>query len=42
MRLNITKRVENTQCQDALAVSGAWKGKNRQKLYNELGWESLL
>ena len=25
----------------ALAVAGVWIGTNRQKLYNELGWESL-
>ena len=25
----------------ALAVSGAWKGTSREKLYAELGWESL-
>ena len=25
----------------ALAVSGAWKGSNTSKLYEELGWESL-
>ena len=26
---------------DALAVTGAWQGSNRSKLYDELGWESL-
>ena len=41
MRLNITKRIEQTQYQAALAVTGAWKGTNRQKLYNEIGRESL-
>ena len=25
----------------ALAVSGAWRGTSREKLYAELGWESL-
>ena len=30
-----------TQYQAALAVSGAWKGTNRDKIYNELGWETL-
>ena len=39
MRLNHTKRLEQTQYHAALAVNGAWKGKNRQKLHNELGWE---
>ena len=25
----------------ALAVTGAWRGTNRQRLYEELGWENL-
>ena len=33
--------IESTQYQAALAVSGAWKGSNTSKLYEELGWESL-
>ena len=33
--------LESTQYQAALAVSGAWKGSNTTKLYEELGWESL-
>ena len=33
--------LERTQYQAALAVSGAWKGTNRTKICNELGWESL-
>ena len=33
--------LECTQYQAALAVSGAWKGTNRYKIYEELGWESL-
>ena len=33
--------LESVQYQAALAVSGAWKGTNRTKIYNELGWESL-
>ena len=33
--------LESTQYQAALAVSGAWKGTNRDKIYDELGWESL-
>ena len=41
MRLNITKRLEQTQYHAALAATGVWKGINRQKLYNELGWEDL-
>ena len=41
MILNFTKRIEQTQYSAALAVAGVWRGFNRQKLYNELGWESL-
>ena len=33
--------LESTQYQAALAVSGAWKGSSRVKLYDELGYESL-
>ena len=33
--------LESTQYQAALAVSGAWKGTNTSKIYEELGWESL-
>ena len=33
--------LERTQYQAALAVSGAWKGTNRNKIYEELGWETL-
>jgi hypothetical protein len=40
--LNCTMQlIESTQYQAALAVSGTWKGTNKKKLYNELGWESL-
>ena len=38
---NFTIRLEKTQYSATLAVTGAWRGTNRQKLYNELGWESL-
>ena len=41
MILNFTKRIEQTQYSAALAVAGAWRGTSRQKLYSELGWESL-
>ena len=34
-------RLESIQYQAALAVSGAWKGTNRVKIYAELGWETL-
>ena len=33
--------LESTQYQAALAVTGAWKGSNTDKMYEELGWESL-
>ena len=33
--------LESTQYQAALAVSGAWKGTSQDKIYNELGWETL-
>ena len=35
------EEVERVQYRGALAVTGAWKGTNRSKLYEELGWESL-
>ena len=38
---NFTIRLEQTQYSAALAIAGAWRLTNRQKLYNELGWESL-
>ena len=34
-------KAERIQYQAALAVTGAWKGSSRSKLYEELGWESL-
>ena len=37
----LMKLLESTQYQAALAVSGAWKGTNRDKIYAELGWETL-
>ena len=33
--------VEQVQYKAALIVSGCWHGTNREKLYKELGWESL-
>ena len=33
--------IERTQYQTALAVTGAWQGSNRNKIYEELGWETL-
>ena len=34
-------KVESVQYHAALATTGAWKGPNKVKLYEELGWESL-
>ena len=33
--------LESVQYSAGLIVTGCWKGTNRLKLYNELGWESL-
>ena len=41
MRLGFTQKLEQTQYSAALAVSGAWRGTHRQRLYDELGWETL-
>ena len=37
----LMEKVEKIQYQAALAITGAWKGSSRLKLYEELGWESL-
>ena len=37
----LMETVERSQYQAALAITGAWQGSNRSKLYEELGWESL-
>ena len=34
-------RIERVQYQAARAITGCWQGSNRNKLYDELGWESL-
>ena len=38
---NLMEKLESVQYSAALAVSGAWRGTSREKLYTELGWESL-
>ena len=38
---SLMEKVERIQYQAALAVTGAWQGSNRSKLYDELRWESL-
>ena len=35
------EEVEKVQYQAGLAITGAWQGSSRSKLYEELGWESL-
>ena len=35
------RALESLQYQAALAVTGAWQGTSTQKIYEELGWESL-
>ena len=36
-----TRSLEIIQYQAALAVSGAWKGIDTDKMYEKLGWQSL-
>ena len=36
------EKIETIQYSVALAVTGAWKGTSREKLYNEFGWKSLI
>ena len=38
---DMTKRLERIQYSAALAVTGAWRGTNIDRLYEELGWKSL-
>ena len=35
------EKLESLQAQAGLAVTGAWKGTNRDKINEELGWEPL-
>ena len=35
------EKLESVQYSAALAVTGTWRGTSREKLYAELGWESL-
>ena len=41
LKLDFTKKLESTQYSASLDVSEAWRRASRQKLYDELGWESL-
>ena len=38
---DLMEKAEKIQYQVALAVTDAWQGTSRSKLYDELGWESL-
>ena len=38
---DLMEKAERIQYQAALAITGAWQGSRRSKLYEELGWESL-
>ena len=38
---NLIENVERIQYQAALAITGAWRGSNRLKIYEELRWDRL-
>ena len=38
---HLMEKLKSVQYSAALAVTGAWRGSSREKLYAELGWESL-
>ena len=38
-KLDFTKKLESTQYSAVLAVSGAWRGTNTERLYEELSWK---
>ena len=40
-RTDLMDLIERVQYKAALIVSGCWQGTSREKLYEELGWESL-
>ena len=37
----LMEKVESVQYFAALAITGAWRGTSREKIYSELGWESM-
>ena len=39
--LSLTTVLESVQYSAALAVTGAWRGTNTDKIFEELRWESL-
>ena len=40
-RADLMNAIEQVQYKAALIVSGCWQGTSREKLYEELGWETL-
>ena len=38
---NLMNAIEKIRYQAALAITGTWKGTNLDKVYEQLGWESL-
>ena len=38
---NLMEKLKSVQYSAARAVTGTWKGTSREKLYADLGWESL-
>ena len=38
---NLMGKVEQIQYKAALAITGAWRGSSRVKIYEKLGWETL-
>ena len=37
----LMESIERIQYHAALAITGTWQGSSRNKLYEELGWQSL-
>ena len=40
-RAELMKLIERVQYKTAIIVSGCWQRNSQDKLYHELGWESL-
>ena len=38
---NLMQMLDSTQYQAALAITDVWKGTSQNKIYDELGWETL-
>ena len=41
MEMLLCKKIESVQYSAAITITGTWRGTSREKLYCELGWESL-